>query len=145
MIFDPSNSIFCNICEREITKLTKIFCENCKFFTCVRCIANGEEKFKHKRTHDYRVIDNLEYSLFCDDWTANEELLLFEGLYKRGYGNWSDIADMVGSKTKEECELHYMEVKYKFAQNVFSKEIFFCEKNKNFSFFVLVLAWEKRF
>lgn len=27
-----------------------------------------------------------------------------------GLGNWADIAEYIGSRTKEECEKHYMEV-----------------------------------
>jgi hypothetical protein len=33
------------------------------------------------------------------NWTALEELLLLEGLTKYGYGNWSDIKDIINNNT----------------------------------------------
>jgi len=53
----------------------------------------------------------LNYPLLADDWTCEEELLLFEGLERYGFGNWNDIADHIGnpSKTKEDVENHYEE------------------------------------
>jgi transcriptional adapter 2-alpha len=54
------------------------------------------------------VINKLNFPLFAPDWTAEEELLLFEGLERFGFGNWGDIAEHIGSdKTKEDCEGHY--------------------------------------
>ncbi|KAJ2795014.1 Transcriptional adapter ada2, partial [Coemansia furcata] len=43
-------------------------------------------------------------------WSADEELLLIDGLRQFGMGNWKDAADHVATKTKEECEQHYNEV-----------------------------------
>jgi len=46
-----------------------------------------------------------------EDWSAEEELLLMEGLERKGFGNWQDIAEMIGpEKTKEEIEKHYDDV-----------------------------------
>jgi len=99
------------MCEREITRLSKIYCDECKnLFLCVRCFANGTEKMKHKKTHNYRVINSLNFPLIDHEWTAHEELLLLDGLYKFGYGNWDDVAGQVITKNKEQCELHYMTV-----------------------------------
>ena len=41
---------------------------------------------------------------------ADEELLLVEGAEMYGLGNWADMSDHVGGRTKEECEEHYREV-----------------------------------
>ena len=39
------------------------------------------------------------------EWTAEEELLLVEGLERFGFGNWLDISEHLGGeKTKEEVE-----------------------------------------
>lgn len=40
--------------------------------------------------------------LFTDDWGADEELLLLEGIELYGLGNWQDVSDHVASKTKQE-------------------------------------------
>ena len=50
------------------------------------------------------------FPIFDADWGADEELLLIEGADNFGIGNWQDIADHVGSKTREECEAHYLQV-----------------------------------
>lgn len=42
------------------------------------------------------------------DWTADEELLLLEGIEMFGMGNWKDIAEHVVTKTEKKCEAHYM-------------------------------------
>ncbi len=63
---------------------------------------------KHKNNEDYYVINKLNFPLFIEDWTAEEELLLFEGLERFGFGNWNDIADHIGTdKTKDDVERHY--------------------------------------
>jgi len=74
----------------------------------VNCFAEGAEFNQHKCTHDYHVINKLNFPLFVADWTAEEELLLFEGLENFGFGNWDNIAEHIGTKkTKEEVEKHY--------------------------------------
>lgn len=50
------------------------------------------------------------YPIFCDEWGADEELLLLDGCQIYGLGNWSDIADHIGNRTKEEVEEHYQSV-----------------------------------
>lgn len=42
------------------------------------------------------------------DWTADEELLLLEGIEMFGMGNWKDIAEHVATKSEKKCETHYM-------------------------------------
>jgi len=39
----------------------------------------------------------LNFPLYQEDWTAEEELLLFEGLERFGFGNWHDIAEHIGT------------------------------------------------
>ncbi|KAL4151200.1 hypothetical protein PRNP1_008149 [Phytophthora ramorum] len=41
-------------------------------------------------------------------WTADEELLLLEGIEMFGMGNWKDIAEHVVSKSDKRCERHYL-------------------------------------
>ena len=51
--------------------------------------------------------DDMSVPLFTDDWCAEDELLLLEGIEMFGLGNWSEVADHIGSKDKEQCEAHY--------------------------------------
>lgn len=48
--------------------------------------------------------------IFTPDWGADEELLLISGLIQNGLGNWAEVAQHVGTRTKEECEQHYLQV-----------------------------------
>lgn len=48
--------------------------------------------------------------IFTPEWGADEELLLISGLIINGLGNWAEAASHVGTRTKEECEKHYLEV-----------------------------------
>ncbi len=44
---------------------------------CCSCFANLDEF-----PHQYRVINKLDFPVFEQEWSADEELLLFEGLEK---------------------------------------------------------------
>jgi len=70
---------------------------------CAICFEKGSEAKNHKSTHKYHIITKLDFPLFDKKWTAKEELLLFEGLEKYGFGNWSDIAIHIATnKTKKD-------------------------------------------
>ncbi|KAG0004515.1 Transcriptional adapter ada2 [Modicella reniformis] len=101
----------CDPCSQNITDTVRIRCAVCSDFDlCVRCFCGGVELGKHKNWHDYRVMEQHSFPIFDVEWGADEELLLIEGAETFGIGNWQDIADHVGSKTREECESHYLKV-----------------------------------
>jgi hypothetical protein len=37
---------------------------------------------------------------------ADEEMLLLEAIDNAGFGNWTAVADHVGTKSKDECKVH---------------------------------------
>ncbi|KAH9749889.1 transcriptional adapter ADA2b [Citrus sinensis] len=74
------------------------------------CFSVGVEVHPHKSNHPYRVMDNLSFPLICPDWNADDEILLLEGIEMYGLGNWAEIAEHVGTKTKELCIEHYTNV-----------------------------------
>jgi transcriptional adapter 2-alpha len=80
------------------------------FDLCLECFAEGVEVYPHRQTHSYRIIDHITTPLFDEDWGADEELLLLEAIELYGLGNWSDVADHVGTKNKTKCEAHYYEI-----------------------------------
>lgn len=53
------------------------------------------------------VIEQHAYPIFDEDWGADEELFLVQGAEQCGLGNWQDIADRIGGRSKEEVEEHY--------------------------------------
>ncbi|KAK4486781.1 hypothetical protein RD792_006636 [Penstemon davidsonii] len=52
-------------------------------------------------------MDNLAFPLICSDWNADEEMLLLEGIEMYGFGNWNEVAEHVGTKSKSQCVDHY--------------------------------------
>ena len=56
------------------------------------------------------IVEQHAYPIFEEDWGADEELLLIEGMKNHGVGNWQDIADHIGGRSKEEVEQHYKRV-----------------------------------
>ncbi|CAG8567492.1 2285_t:CDS:10 [Ambispora gerdemannii] len=101
----------CKNCQAMIGNTVRINCAECpQFDLCVTCFCAGKEVEDHKNFHKYRVMDQFTFPIFTPDWCADEEELLIEGAQTHGLGNWGDIAAYVGSRTKEECERHYLDV-----------------------------------
>lgn len=100
----------CNYCIADCSGL-RVSCAECPDFdACLQCFASGAEMGHHKRGHNYRLIDNGTFHLICEEWTADEEMLLLDGIEQHGLGNWEDIADHIGTKTDEEAKSHFEEV-----------------------------------
>ncbi|KAB2613456.1 transcriptional adapter ADA2a-like, partial [Pyrus ussuriensis x Pyrus communis] len=51
--------------------------------------------------------DNLAFPLICPDWNVDEEMLLLEGIEMYGFGNWTEVSEHVGTKTRQQCIDHY--------------------------------------
>lgn len=107
----------CDICGLDISSTVRISCATCfspgasdSYDVCCSCFLEGQESGTHKAWHDYRVVEQHAYPIFCDDWGADEELLLIDGAQIYGLGNWADIADHIGNRTKEEVQEHYIKV-----------------------------------
>jgi len=80
---------------------------------CVNCFAKGVELETHLSSHSYHIHNKLNFPLFAPDWTAEEELLLFDGIDQFGFGSWKDISDFIYTKSKGEVEKHFEEVYFK--------------------------------
>lgn len=98
----------CNYCNKDISGKIRIKCVMCSDFDlCVECFSVGAEVHPHKSNHPYRVMDNLLFPLICPEWNADEEILLLEGIEMYGLGNWAEVAEHVGTKSKARCIEHY--------------------------------------
>ncbi|XP_012082182.1 transcriptional adapter ADA2b isoform X2 [Jatropha curcas] len=101
----------CNYCNKDITGKIRIKCAMCPDFDlCIECFSVGAEVTPHKSNHPYRVMDNLSFPLICPDWNADDEILLLEGIEMYGLGNWAEVAEHVGTKSKEMCIEHYTNI-----------------------------------
>ena len=98
----------CDYCRTDISSQVRIRCAECTDFDlCLDCFCAGVRVPPHVPSHSYRVIEHVRQPLFDERWGADEELLLLEAIEMFGFGNWSDIAEHVSTKTKTECETHY--------------------------------------
>ena len=104
-----SNKVHCDFCDKEITKHARIIDPQAPDIdVCMNCFMNARENQRHLKTAPYHVVNKLNFPLFDPNWTAEEELLMLEGLEKSGFGNWNDIAELISSdKTKDDVEKHY--------------------------------------
>ncbi|XP_065881695.1 transcriptional adapter ADA2-like isoform X2 [Euphorbia lathyris] len=98
----------CNYCKKDISGNVRIRCAVCPDFDlCIECFSVGAEVTPHKSSHPYRIMDNLSFPLICPGWNADEEILLLEGIEMYGFGNWAEVAEHIGSKSKSQCISHY--------------------------------------
>ena len=111
-MYYPSLRVHCDFCDKDITRHTKVIdADGLDTDMCVNCFIAGEENHKHSKDNPYHVINRLTFPLYEENWTAEEELLILEGLEKYGLGNWSDIADHIGTdKTGEDAHNHYEKI-----------------------------------
>ena len=104
-----SENFKCKLCEKEISKNIKFYCEECDFIFCINCFLLS----KHNKDHSYHIIDALNFPLFLDNWTAKEEHKLLSFVEKCGLNNWGEISKSIESKGKVECESYYYSFYYK--------------------------------
>ncbi|KAI0338298.1 hypothetical protein BDW22DRAFT_1363194 [Trametopsis cervina] len=113
---EPGLQIQCDGCACDLTHSIRIKCADpvCEpgdgVDICPACFCSGKEFAKHERNHAYRVVELHSYPIFTEDWGADEELLLLEGISLQGLGNWQAISEHVGTRTREEVEQHYISV-----------------------------------
>jgi len=80
----------------------------CGASLCVDCFSVGAEVFPHERTHPYRVVELLSFPVSTPNWSADEELRLYDGLLRFGPGNWSALSKYVVTKSKRSCKFQYL-------------------------------------
>ncbi|KIM45413.1 hypothetical protein M413DRAFT_339857 [Hebeloma cylindrosporum] len=113
---EPGVQYQCDSCACDLTHNIRIKCADplCTLGEgvdiCPACFCAGKEFGNHLRGHAYRVIEMNSYPIFTEDWGADEELLLLTGISTHGIGNWKKIAEHVGTRSKEEVEVHYRKV-----------------------------------
>ncbi|AFZ80494.1 hypothetical protein BEWA_033470 [Theileria equi strain WA] len=105
---------YCNYCNKSLPLGScRIRCAECSDYDlCIRCACNFMHTETHELSHKYIPIGPNNFELFSEGWTADEELLLLEGISKFGFGNWKQVAEMVNTvsakqKSPYDCESHY--------------------------------------
>ncbi|GAA5935441.1 chromatin-binding transcription regulator ADA2 [Sporobolomyces koalae] len=104
---DITHSVHVRCAEKNAT-VDRLTCPD--FDLCVDCFLHGKSLGPHRPTHAYRIISSHSFPIFTQLWGADEELLMIEGAEMYGLGNWADISEHVGGRTKEECKEHYEQI-----------------------------------
>ncbi|GLE00661.1 hypothetical protein PINS_up009449 [Pythium insidiosum] len=91
-------------------KTHKYTVSDCLAFPIVRerGPVNGDTSTSTTATVSNDVSKEAPAASGSSDWTADEELLLLEGIEMFGMGNWKDIAEHVQTKNERKCEAHYL-------------------------------------
>ncbi|CAN7072251.1 unnamed protein product [Brassica oleracea var. botrytis] len=101
----------CNYCQKDITGKIRIKCAVClNFDLCVECMSAGAEINTHKCDHAYRVMVSLRFEMLCTCLDAIITYFQNNGLEMYGMGNMTEVAEYVGSKSKEQCLEHYRNI-----------------------------------
>ncbi|KAJ8369265.1 hypothetical protein SKAU_G00092930 [Synaphobranchus kaupii] len=106
---DPYDKPPCRGCSSYLTE-PYIKCAECgptPFLLCLQCFTRGFEYKKHQSDHRYEIMTS-DFPVLEPGWTAQEEMALLEAVMDCGFGNWQDVAYQMRTKSKEECEGHYM-------------------------------------
>ncbi|CAB1348973.1 unnamed protein product, partial [Coregonus sp. 'balchen'] len=96
---DPSDKPRCRGCSSNLVE-PYIKCAECgpsPFLLCLQCFTRGFEFKKHESDHKYEIMTS-DFPVLEPGWTAQEEMALLE----------ADVAYQMRTKSKEECEAHYM-------------------------------------
>lgn len=113
-LMHPMRKVHCDSCSKEITNSIQFRCMECDDVDmCPDCFSRGIEIKGHKRTHDYTIIEKLNFPLFDPHWSAEEEIQFLESIAKYGYNNWADVADHLSQyqdHTLEDCRQHYTDI-----------------------------------
>ena len=123
-----NTNIKCKICQKDITNNIKFYCNECdNYIFCINCFLLS----KHDNSHNYHIIDNLNFPLYTDDWSVNEEHKLLSNISKCGLNNWEEICKSMENKGQVECESHYYSFYYINKDNPYPDEnIIILDENK---------------
>ncbi|XP_053313665.1 transcriptional adapter 2-alpha isoform X3 [Spea bombifrons] len=106
---DPFDKPPCRGCSSYLME-PYIKCAECgppAFLLCLQCFSRGFEYKKHQSDHSYEIMTS-DFAVLDSSWTAQEEMALLEAVMDCGFGNWQDVANQMRTKTKDDCEKHYM-------------------------------------
>lgn len=101
--------ILCDHCFSVLTNVKRMQCTVCQIDLCIKCFKDGIKIRNHEYNHQYRIVDTFQFSI-DNHWTALEQLLFIEGLSMLGIANWDDVADFIGTKSREEVETFFYKI-----------------------------------
>ncbi|KAJ3672850.1 hypothetical protein LUZ60_006224 [Juncus effusus] len=107
---EPSIEYHCNSCSADCSRKRYHCRTQADFDLCTDCYTAG--KFAERMTSaDFILMESVEAPAGVGgaSWTDEETLLLLEALELFG-ANWNEIADHVGTKSKAQCMMHFLQM-----------------------------------
>ncbi|POR36629.1 SWI/SNF and RSC complexes subunit ssr2 [Tolypocladium paradoxum] len=112
----PDETVNCHQCGNDCTRVyfhssQTDSSSKAKYDVCPLCFTEGRLPANHQASM-YTKIENPKYAAVGDreaPWTDAEILRLLEGL-ERFDEDWGEIADHVGTRTREECVLQFLQL-----------------------------------
>ena len=128
-----NTNVQCSLCHKNISNNIKFLCDKCdNFIFCINCFLSNNEHREKFKDHKYQIIDNVNFPLFTEDWSANDEHKLLSIISKSGLNNWEEISKNMGIRGQVECESHYYSFYYTSKENSMpKKENIIIDDNKN--------------
>ncbi len=117
---EPKKTFNCYSCGIDCTRLRFHYAKadptspnqgELKYDLCPNCFVQGRMPSTH-RGSDFVKLEEAAYTTIPDKdapWTDPETLLLLEGL-ENFDDDWTSIANHVGSRTREECVLKFLQL-----------------------------------
>ena len=118
---EPKKPVFCYACGIDCTRIRYHYAkvhtlsngkeEKVVFDICPACFLSGKYDGENQAIDFVKVEDPNSTAVPDKDapWTEDELLLLLEGLESYD-DNWNKIADHVGSRTREECVIKFLQL-----------------------------------
>jgi hypothetical protein len=73
---EVSHKVNCSFCGRDISRTIRVICDKCESTEyCLDCLILSKGNEEHYK-HDYHIVDKLSHSIFTQEWTVAEELML---------------------------------------------------------------------
>ncbi|NXC14248.1 TAD2A protein, partial [Corythaeola cristata] len=107
---DPFDKPPCRGCSSYLTE-PYVKCAECgppPFLLCLQVSARIKAKALISLRKSSKACLTSDFPVLDPNWTAQEEMSLLEAVMDCGFGNWQDVANQMCTKSKEECEKHYM-------------------------------------
>lgn len=100
----------CFSCGVDCTRVRYHSAKSKKYELCPNCYLEGRFPQNTSST-DFVKMEDISYSAHDRDapWTDQETLLLLEGLELHD-DDWNKIADHVGTRTREQCVVHFLQL-----------------------------------
>ncbi|GMT36843.1 hypothetical protein PFISCL1PPCAC_28140, partial [Pristionchus fissidentatus] len=93
--YDVDGPPRCVFCIRDVSKISRIACEECSAVLCIKCYQLGPEAGAHKRGHNYQISSDTTDALFDPRFSKQDEQELIQIVHRYKLGNWDAVTQQL--------------------------------------------------